>query len=188
MNPCFETIVPLLWGVVSEVVFRLMPSRHDLAFYHRFGFLVIRRSMFRIGQMQSERGSFVAVTTAVSTHILPHLVVVELHNGESWMVLHKLVGVAGWCHIHRHGRTVVSEVVADAAPSDGHGVALCRITRAENQVFGKEGEAIVSKVLLHIERFQFGIHGRFLFFLLVIVLTWMVAAARHDSQQQGGDN
>ena len=80
-----------------------------------------------------------------------------------------------------------TKVVADAAPADGHGVAFGGIARAEDEVFGKECEAVVGEVLLHVKGFQFGIHNRFLFFLLVVVLSWLVAAAGKKYQQQGSD-
>ena len=69
------------------------------------------------------------------------------------MAFHEFVGVASWGYIYRHGGAVVSEVVADAAPADGHGVAFGGVSRAENEVFGKEGEAIVGEVLLHVKGF-----------------------------------
>ena len=48
------------------------------------------------------------------------------------MPLHELVGVACRGHVDRHGSPFVAEVVTDAAPADGHGVALSGVAHAEN--------------------------------------------------------
>ena len=137
-----KAFVPFLGRIVAEILFRLVPNRHGFAFDDQAGLLVIRRAMLGIGYMQAEGGGFVAVATAVAAHILPHFRVIELHDGEARILLHKLPSVTTWCHVNGHCRTVVAKVVADTAPTDGHGVALRGVATTNEEVLGEPGEAV----------------------------------------------
>ena len=170
VNASLKTIVPLLWRVVAEVLLGLMPDSHGLAFDDQVGFLVIGCAVFSVGYMQAEGSGLVAIATAVATHVLPYLRVVELHDGETRVLLHKLPGVASVSHIDRHCWTVVAQIVADATPADGHGVAFSGVARAYDEVLGEPSEAVLLELLLYVESGQFVvflIHGFVVLFLLL---------------------
>ena len=182
MHTGLEAVIPLLGGVVAEVLLRLVPCGHGLALYHQLGLLIVGGAVVGVGHMEAEGFGLVSVATAVLAHVLPDLGVVELHDGEAWVTLHELIGVACRCDIHRHRSPLVAEVVSDAAPADGHGVALRGVAAAKDEVLGEECEAVFSEVLLHIKRFEFCIHCCVVFVVSILIV---VAAAGHHGQQQG---
>ena len=177
-----EAVVPLFGRVIAEVLLRLVPCRHGLALDDQVGLLVIGRAVFGVGHMQAEGGGFVAITTAVLAHILPNRRVVELHDGEARVLLHKLPSVTARRHIDGHRRTVVAKVVADATPTDSHGVALCGVAAAKDEVFGEEGEAVLGEILLHIKGRKFVVVFH-LFFVLFLWCRALAQKAEHQSRQ-----
>ena len=178
-----EAVVPFLGGVVAEVLLGLVPSRHGFALDDQVGFLVVGRTMLSISYMQAKGCGLVAVATAVAAHILPHLWVVELHDGEARMFLHELPCVASGSHIDGHRRALVAQIVADAAPADGHGVALGGVAAANDEVLREPVEAVFLKLLLHIE----GGQGVAFFHRGLVLLLFLAAATYHGNAKDAED-
>lgn len=158
MDAGCEAVVPLLGGLAAEVALRLMPSCHRLALYDETGLLIVGRAIIGIGHMQAHRGSLgvgrVAVgelAAAALAEELPHRRVVEFHDGETFVPLHKLVSVASGRHIDGHRRAFMAQIVAYGTPADSHSIALAAVAYAEYEVFGEKSEAVVREVLLHVE-------------------------------------
>ena len=172
MNAGIKAIVPFFGRVVAEILLCLVPNRQGFAFDDQVGLLVIRRTVFGVGHVQAEGGGLVAVTTAVAAHILPDGGVIELHDGESWVLLHELPCISAWRHVNSHRRTVVAQIVSDAAPTDSHRVALRAVAAAKDEVFGEPREAILLERFLNVKSGQFVVflvHSLCLLFLFLMV-------------------
>ena len=197
MDAGIEAVVPLAGRRVAEVAFRLVPGGHGLALDYEAGLLVVGRAVVGVGHMQAHRGGLGVSDAAVSelasaalAEELPHLRVVELHDGEAIVPLHKLVGVAPRRHVDRHRRTLVAQVVAYPTPPYGHCVALRRVAHAEHEVLGEKSEAVVGEVLLHVEGAQIASKGGVCRGVHSCVVVWVTVAtaASHHGQQQGGNH
>ena len=64
MDTGFKAVVPLLGGVVAEVLLGLVPRRHSLALDDRFGFFVVGGAVFGVGDVEAEGDGFVAPYSA----------------------------------------------------------------------------------------------------------------------------
>ena len=64
--------------------------------------------MLGVGHMQTKGGSFVTIAAAVRAKVFPDFRVVELHDGKTRVLLHKLPSETAGSYIHRDCRTVVT--------------------------------------------------------------------------------
>lgn len=154
MDACIKTIIPLFRGVIAKILFSLVPSRHGLALDDQICLLVVGCAMLRVCHMQTKRSSLITIATAILTHVLPHLWIVKLHDGESCVLLHELPSIATRRHVNRHCRPAMSKVVSDTTPPYSHGITLINVARAKDEILGKPSEAVVSKLLLYVESSQ----------------------------------
>lgn len=147
--------------------------------------------MRRVGHMQAEFLLLVHVATAVGAHVVEDVgtLGVEGHHGEVGVLLHELVRIARWGHIHGDGVDVFAPKVAESAPADGHGVVVDLVTHGEQGTMAFEhGERVALEVGDDVKLAKSGVVFWNLGRGFALGLCLVAAAAQGDGCQDEGSH